>query len=126
MARRTRKTEGDIPSNVVKSDERRPTQAQYTTIVETALDGFWIIDLKGRFLDVNDSYCKMTGYTREELLTMSIPDIEALEEPGETAEHIKKIIEQGYDRFETCHKCKDGKTIQCEVSAKYSDFGGGK
>lgn len=124
MARRTRKTQSDIPRNVVKIGKRRPTQAQYATIRETARDGVWIIDLKGRFLDVNDSYCQMTGYTREELLTMSMTDIEALEEPGETAKHIKKIIEQGYNRFETCHKCKDGKIIECEVSAKYRDFGG--
>jgi len=101
-------------------------KTDYAAIIETAIDGFWIIDLQGRILDVNDSYCRMTGYTREELLAISIPDIEALEKPGETAQRIRKIVEQGYDRFETCHRCKEGKIIQCEISAKYSGFGGGQ
>ena len=101
-------------------------EKKYTTIIQTALDGFWITDLKGQFLDVNDSYCQMIGYSREELLTMAIPDLEASEKREETAQHIKKIIEQGYDRFETHHKCKDGKNINLEINAKYSYLGGGQ
>jgi PAS domain S-box-containing protein len=101
-------------------------KTDYAAIIETAIDGFWITNLQGRILDVNDSCCHMTGYTREELLAISIFDIEALENPEETAQHLRKIVEQGYDRFETLHKSKDGKIIQCEISAKYSGFGGGQ
>ena len=57
---------------------------------------------------------------------MSIPDIEAVENPKETARHIKKIIEQGHDRFETRHKCKDGRIIDVEVSVNHLDFGEGR
>ena len=107
-------------------DVSQQPKTDYASIIETALDAFWITDLQGRILDVNDSSCQMTGYTHEEMLAMSVSDIEALEKPEETAKHAKKTIEQGYDRFETCHRCKDGKIIQCEISAKYSSFGGGQ
>jgi len=99
--------------------ERKQAEEKYGLIIKTTLDGFWISDLKGRFLEVNESYCNMVGYTREELLAMSIPDIEALEKPEEIAQRIKKIMEQGADRFETRHIHKDGKILDVEVSINY-------
>jgi PAS domain S-box-containing protein len=68
----------------------------------------------------------MIGYSRDELLKMSIKDIEAIEKPGETAQRIKNIIAQGSDRFESRHKCKDGRTIDIEISVKYHNFGEGQ
>jgi len=111
----------------VKEDitERRQAQQEYQLILKTALDGFWILDSEGRFLDVNDAYCHLIGYTRDELLKMRIPDIEAKEGPEETARHIRKIIEQGYDRFETRHRHKNGTVIDVEISAQFTDFRGG-
>jgi PAS domain S-box-containing protein len=99
--------------------ERKRAEEKYGFIIKTALDGFWINDLKGRFLEVNESYYNMVGYTREELLTMSIPDIEALEEPEEVAQRMKRVIEQGHDRFETRHTRKDGQILDVEVSINY-------
>ena len=102
------------------------SEERYRRVVETALDGLWVTDLSGRLLHVNDSYCHMTGYTRQELLAMHISDIEAMEKPEETVEHVKKVIERGYDRFETRHKCRDGRIIDIEVSTRYLEIGGGQ
>jgi PAS domain S-box-containing protein len=101
-------------------------EERYRTIVQTSLDGFWINDLEGRILDVNDAYCRIIGYGRDELMRMRIPDVEAVEEPEETARHIEKILRQGYDRFETRHRRKDGAIVNIEVSATYSGAGGGQ
>jgi PAS domain S-box-containing protein len=96
--------------------ERKRMEEQYRSIVRTALDGFWIADTQGRFLDVNDAYCNLVGYSRGELLTMGIPDVEAVEKLGETGARIRKIMEIGGDRFETLHRCKDGRIVDIEVS----------
>ena len=80
------------------------------------MDSFWLIDTKGRILDVNEAYCSLMGYTRDELLKMSIKDVEGLETPDGVNEHIRKVIEKGFDRFETKHRCKDGRVIDIEVS----------
>ncbi len=106
--------------------ERKKSEEKQQAILETALDGFWMCNLEGKILEVNESYCKITGYTREELLEMSIQDIEAVEKPGETGQHIKKIVENGSDRFETQHKRKDGKIIDIEISVNYLNIDEGQ
>jgi len=99
--------------------ERKRAEEKQKAIIQTALDGFWLCDIKGKILEVNDSYCRMIGYTRKELLEMSIQNIEAIEKPEQTARRIKKIVENGSDRFETRHKRKDGKIIDIEISVNY-------
>jgi PAS domain S-box-containing protein len=66
-----------------------------------AMDGFLLVDLAGRFLEVNDAYCRMTGYSRPELLQMDIAQVEAMESPIQVEEHIKKVIDDHGDFFET-------------------------
>lgn len=99
--------------------ERKMLEERYKTVIQTSIDGFWLMDREGRILDVNDAYCRLTGYTRDELLTMRVQDVEAMERPEETARHIRKIIEKGYDCFETRHRCKDGRIVDIEVSVTY-------
>jgi PAS domain S-box-containing protein len=99
--------------------ERKKAEEEYKAIVRTSIDGFWITDMEGHFLEVNDSYCRLIGYSREELLKKKIPDIEAMEKPEETAQRIRKIMKEGGDRFESQHKRKDGKIVDTEVSVNY-------
>ena len=112
--------------NSIDITERKQAEEKQQAIIKTALDGFWTCNLDGKFLEVNDSYCKMIGYTREELLKMSIQDIEAVENPEQTAQRIKKIAEEGSDRFETQHKRKDGKVIDIEISVNCPNAGEGQ
>lgn len=105
---------------------RKRSEEKHRIILETALDGFYVLARDGRLVEVNASYCKMLGYTREELLKMSIFDIEELETSEEIARHAEKVVQQGYDSFETRHRCKDGRKIDVEVSANYIDVEGGQ
>ncbi len=102
--------------------ERKRKEKEYATIIQTALDGFWISDTNGRFVDVNDSICQILGYSREELLMKFVSDIEVTETNEEITEHIKKVIKGGYERFETKHRRKDGRIVDVEVSANYLDI----
>lgn len=95
-------------------------------IIETALHGFWMTDLTGRIQDVNAAYCRMSGYTRKELMDMQVSDLEANEPtPVLVAGHIKRLIRAGSIRFETRHRRKDGSIFDLEVSATYLGLGGG-
>ena len=92
---------------------------QYHAVTATSMDGFWVVDSSGRLLDTNAAYCCMIGYSRDELLTMSISDIEAQEAPDETQNRIQQIMKTGGNRFETHHRRKDGHIIDVEVSTTF-------
>ncbi len=98
---------------------------KHRTIIETAMDGFWLTNLEGRLLEVNATYCRMSGYTEQELLSMSVSDLEAFETPEVTVMHFKKFMEEGEDRFETRHRRKDGSIFDVEASVQYRPIGSG-
>jgi len=112
-------TEIQRAEQVLKERER-----ELTTILQTALDGFWLVAMEGKFLEVNNAYCAMSGYTREELLEMNLRDVECVEKEEETLARIQKVRREGYDHFETKHRRKDGQLIDLDVSVKFMDFGG--
>lgn len=101
-------------------------EEQFKIMIRASLDGFWITDTQGRFLEVNSAYCQMIGYSQEQLLNMFISDVEDIEAAADTTRHIDKLIESGSDRFETRHRRSDGRLMNMEVSANYSDFNGGR
>ena len=104
----------------------RASEERYRTILSSALDGFWILDMEGRILEVNDAYCRMIGYGRKELLAMRIRNLDIEESPTQTKDHIRWIKEKGGDRFETRHRAKDGSVLDVEVSVRYVDRDGGR
>ncbi len=54
----------------------RESEAHFRSLVEQASDSFYVHDVDGRFIDVNQQGCTCLGYTREELLQMNIADID--------------------------------------------------
>lgn len=99
---------------------------QYNAIIETTSEGYWVNDMQGNFLEVNSAFCQMSGYTRDELLTMKIPDIEAKESPEETKKHIEAIIKTGSDSFETKHRRKNGEIYDVEITTTFLTIYGGR
>jgi len=101
-------------------------EEQFKIMIRASLDGFWITDMRGRFLEANNAYCQMMCYSQAELLNMGVSDVEVMETPEEIARHIGKLLETGSDRFETRHRRKDGSILDIEVSTNYSNFDGGR
>lgn len=89
---------------------------QFREILLTARDGFFIIDDKGRFLDANDSLCKILGYSKPEILRMSVNDVDIMMTPDSVKATIQEIVDTGFARFETRDRRGDGTVIDVEVS----------
>jgi len=92
---------------------------RHRLILQTAMDGFWLADTQGRLLEVNQTYCRMSGYSEKELLTMHISELEAIESNDEVAARIHRIKSKGQDRFETRQRRKDGSIFDVEISVQY-------
>jgi PAS domain S-box-containing protein len=88
----------------------------YSTLLRTTVDGYNLVDATGRLLEVNDNYCRMTGFSREELLGRSISDQDVNESKDIAFSHMQKILKTGSDRFETRHRRKNGEAIDVEIS----------
>ena len=107
--------------------ELKAAAEKYSTLFNTTSDGVWIHNLNGQILEVNDAYCRMSGYSREELTHKPISGLEAVETSGEIANHIKKLIEKGgHDRFESRHRRKDGSIFDVDITAFYFGREGGR
>ena len=104
----------------------RERERYLRTILETTQDGFWVLDAQGNVIDVNDAYCRMSGYSRDELLTLRISDLDAVEMPEQTAARIKRIVENGSELFEARHRRKDGSVFDVELSVTWLDSDIGK
>ncbi|MGA9665377.1 MAG: EAL domain-containing protein [Gallionella sp.] len=82
------------------------------------------IDEQGRIVYANEAACRERGYTREELLAKSIPDINPELPPVVWSAHWQKSRQQGHLAFESRHRRKNGSIFPIEISANFVKFGG--
>ena len=115
-----------ITERKLAEEALRDREAKYRAVVETSADGFCIMDMAGRFLEFNDAYMGLLGFSREELLSMSIPDIESQITPAEIAAITEKVRSEGHAVFETKYRSKDGRVWPAEVNLSYWPIAGGR
>ncbi len=93
-------------------------------IVEEAADVVYWMRADGSLAYVNSMGRRTLGYSREELLGMTIHDIDP-DMPKELwPEHIDELAQAGSLNFVSRHRRKDGTIIPVEVTAMYLEFGG--
>ena len=115
----------DITERLQAEEAIRRSEKRNRVILHTATDGFCRMDLRGRLLEVNDSYCRMSGYSEGELLGMSISDLEVDDSSEKIQARLAKTVEVGQARFISRHRRKDGSILDVEISAQhYPDEGG--
>lgn len=85
--------------------------------IDASGDGYWILDADGGFVDVNNLYCQMVGYSREEVMSMSIADFEAVAKTEQIRVQLHRIMSLGEESFETRHRHRNGDWVDLEVKA---------
>lgn len=105
--------------------ERKQTEKHLTlfrALIDSSSDGIEIIDpVTSRLLDVNETECHQLGYTRKEMLSMSIYDIDPdfKENPDRILEPFRQ---SGQAMFETVHQRKDGSIFPVEINVKFIEL----
>ena len=110
----------DITKRKRAEKELRLTQSS----LEDASDAIFWMDAQSRIVYVNEAACRSLDRSREELLSLSIPDIN----PVVPQEAWRKVWDQlktrGSMTFETRHQTKQGRVFPVEVTANYLEFDG--
>lgn len=107
----------DITGREQAERARAESEQRYQDLVEQALEGITVRRHSGEFVYVNPAFCKMLGYSREELLGMGIRDVVHPEDAA-TIELVQRLTPGESTRTEKrmCHK--DGHAVHVEVSAR--------
>jgi len=109
-------TDGVAYATARDMTDRKRREDEYHTIIQASIDGFWVTDLSGHILDVNESVCRILGYSRAELLDLCIADIEADESQEQIEARIRETIRTGAGLFRGHQRRKDRTVIDVEVS----------
>jgi PAS domain S-box-containing protein len=106
----------DITDKKAATIALQESEKRFRMLVEQAGDGFFIHDYLGRIMDVNLTACEMLGYSRDELLKMSISDVDIdVAEKGHRDRYWGPLQSEKHITFEGIHRRKDGSTFPVEV-----------
>lgn len=118
----------DITERKLAEESLRLAEANYHEIFENATDAIYVHELpSGRMIDVNSKVSELTGYTKEEHLSLP-PQAFVSDHPDYSLEkavgHMLKASQGHPQLFEWLSRCKDGNTIWFEVNMKKIDLAG--
>lgn len=106
----------DTTKEIMLDKESKERETYLRTIIDTTRDGYYAVNMAYDFIDVNDAYCEMSGYSRDELLKMNLLDVLSYDKKEWFLKQTDKIINKGSDLFESCYIRKDGTMFDAEVS----------
>lgn len=114
----------EIVSRKQAEEGLRESEEHFRILVQQAADAFFLADTLGGIVDVNRQACDSLGYSREELLAMSVQDIDVSQTPEQIARLWENIVPGIPVFFEGLHRRKDGSTFPVEVAGGIIEIGG--
>jgi PAS domain S-box-containing protein len=96
----------------------RVSEERYRLLVDQSVDGIFVADAQGRFLDVNSSGAKLLGYSREELLGRTIADVIRPSEVARLASEVGRYYGGEVVVSEWHFLRRDGAVFLGEVSGR--------
>ncbi|MDX9752979.1 MAG: PAS domain S-box protein [bacterium] len=110
-----------------QTEESIRTREQFLqTILQTTVDGFFVLNGEGIVTEINLAFSEMLGYPKQDLIGQFIGDLDADESPADTAARMRRIMQNGSELFEVRMHRKDGSILHAEVSTTYLDLVGGQ
>ncbi len=114
----------DITKQVNDEEMIRQSEEKFRALIEQTNQALFLHDMDGNIVEVNKATTRMTGYTTEELLQLTVFDIDPNIESRFDRNTIWYSIEPHIEKdFETRHRRKDGSTYPVEISLSKIRFG---
>jgi PAS domain S-box-containing protein len=105
----------------VRKNERTIGELKlFRALVDQSNDAIEVVDPETlRFLDVSEKACSALGYSREEMLSLGVYDIDPAISPLSVGKIREDLLKSGYFVVESQHKKKDGSVFPVEVSMRW-------
>ena len=107
----------DITNRKQSEIDLLTSQQKYLAYLSNAPYGVFVADDSGKYIEVNQEACRLTGYSEEELLAMTVPDLLMPEAKDIGAAHFQKVAVEGKAYGEFVFRRKDGEIRWWSVSA---------
>jgi len=106
----------------------RASEERFRVAFEQAPIGFALLDLEGRYLQINDAYCRTVRRTREELAGHRPADITHPEDVADSLHAVGRLVSGEFEEysFEKRYLGRDGETIWAELTASVFRDGEGR
>ena len=98
----------DVTQRIAAEHALKENEEKYSSYIENAPYGIFIVNDKGQFIEVNSFATALTGYGREQLVKMSIVDITSEESLESAMRHLEKLINTGYLSIELKYAHRNG------------------
>ncbi|MGL1890015.1 MAG: response regulator [Spirochaetaceae bacterium] len=107
----------------VNSKELKDREKKYRQVIATTSDGFCFVDQTGNIIDVNDSYIKLSRFTRDELLNTKIWELESISDGNSLKNRLFELPLNGNVLFISKQKDKDGNEWIAEINLSSNSDG---
>ncbi len=116
----------DITERKRIEEALRDSEEKFRTLFESANDGLFLVDMHGRLLDINGAAHRRLGYTKEEMLSMTLSQLDHPSYRPLIKERFREVTEHGQTVFESAHLRKDGTLMPVEINARLIEMNGEK
>ncbi|MFV0375812.1 MAG: ATP-binding protein [Mangrovibacterium sp.] len=110
--------------NHQQNHELKANELKWRTLVDLSLDGIYLEDERGKILDCNTVGHQLFGYTREEMLQLSIRDLVPTEFAHLLPDLIPPDMATGDVYLERENRKKDGTIFPTEINTKFINLNG--
>ncbi len=100
------------------------SEEKFRTLFESASDALFIVDMEGHILDINAVAYERLGYTREELLSLHLSQLDPPSFAAMIPERMERLKQFGRIAFESAHVRKDGSVMPVEINARMMGLNG--
>ena len=114
----------DITQQLDAEKQLKEKEEQYRGVFEATTDGLVINTIEGQVVEVNPAFCRMHGFTREELLQMHPTEFIHPDSHEIFNRFISTVINTGYFQSEAVDVRKDGTAFDVEVHGVNFNFRG--
>jgi PAS domain S-box-containing protein len=108
----------DITDRKLIEQALRAERDHYAALVATLQDGYYVVNLDGEMVDVNDRFCEMVGYRRDEALQLMTPGPWWPEDMHATIMAARRdVMKTGYAEFDWTLLRRNGTAIRSHVTS---------